>query len=725
MSIVRRLTTLWKFKVERGKVDAFVKSVDTAKSHVNNTSKAVGKLGKQVRSLGAIALKVGGALTAGLVIPALKIEDSLKNTMTMTSATGKEFQKLESGMLKLSKKLSVKMGMSATQINEGFYAVLSTGAKALSDDFLNLSDVGLKFAKVGNLAPVEAIEKLADTVNAFGLSMKAVGPVADRLFKTTSLASTNIPQLTEALKEAAPAAGAFGISMETTLAVLGLFAQSGIKSAQAGTTFRMVLGKLSAPTGEAAKWIEKLEVDLFDAQGAMRPLIDVFEDYVKALEPMTDKTKAYALKAIMGEEASAKFAGLLSKNMPMLRDWIKQIGNADDALERALIIKMSSALQQLRQLGFLLLNTAADIGEKLIPKIKETGKAIHEWAVKNQADIVATGGKFVDTVSRMIDLMGKHKDTLITTGKVMATIWAVTKVVAFGIAVKGVIVALAPIISGLVLKALTMIGAQFVVMSIASGSLALGLLAVAGPLAVIAAGAYAVVRAFKEMFFAMKAVKNLEKSGKAADRGVNKMLATQRTRRIKREVGKGNTAFTDAMGPGWKRDFKNETGLSVDEFMESERTKKVAKEALDKLGEGKNKPKIDLGNAEVTGGNKLKNKIESELEKIFAPGFSKSLKLKFQHFLSGRSAGGGNAAGIYGNFLGRSISAQSTMNQGRTNIPGSGSGTTIGSIQKTNHFNIKGNDPQAIVNEIESRDRSRANDFGIGATPGGITIPFE
>jgi len=251
MSVIRKLVTHWQFKVDKGEVKAFVHSVDNAKKGVDSVKVSVRQLGKQVAGVGKMFAAFGGAVTTALLVPALKLEDSLKTTMTMVSADGAEFKKIEKGLLGLGTRFSNQMNIAATDINEGFYAVLSTGAKALSKEFMSLSDTGLKLAKVSGLTPKNAIERLADSVNGLNLPMTKAKDVADKFFMTTKVAATDLQQLTMAMREAGPIIGTYGIQLEEALGILGMFAQGGVKGAEAGTAFRMVLARLSAPGGEA------------------------------------------------------------------------------------------------------------------------------------------------------------------------------------------------------------------------------------------------------------------------------------------------------------------------------------------------------------------------------------------------------------------------------------------------------------------------------------------
>jgi len=237
--------------------------------------------------------------------------------------------------------------------------------------------------------------------------------VADKFFKTTQLAATNLPQLTMAMRDAGPTAAGLNVSLDETLSILGAFAAGGIKGAEAGTAFKMVLSRLSAPTSDAKMWMDRLGVSTFDLNTkAMRPMIDVLTDYVAALEPLNDEQKAAAVSAIAGKLAMSKFLGMMNRDMGVLKRWNKELENSEGALERAFVIKMSSGLQQLAKLKHEVINTAAKIGMDLIPTIKEAGEKFRDWMKDNQRAITEYGKAFTTSIKDSIGWVEKHREGL-------------------------------------------------------------------------------------------------------------------------------------------------------------------------------------------------------------------------------------------------------------------------------------------------------------------------
>ncbi len=412
MVMTRKLLTRWQFKVDSAKVKAFSNSVSTAKKRVNSTTSSLKKMSAGFIRLGKMAALVGAALTAVVVKISMNQQDALKNTMTMVTKTGDEFLRLEKEMLIFGRDLSYKLGINAKEIFTGFYQVLSTGAKAGTEDFRVLAETGMKFGKVVGLSASDAVERLNDSLKAFGLEQTRATEIADKFFRTTIFAALNVPQLTEALRDAAPVAAGLGVSLNETLAVLAGFAEAGVKGAQAGTAFKMVVTRLAAQTPQAEAAMRELGVSAYDAQENLRPVIDIMEDLQKAFKKVTGKKKADLAQAIAGRLALPKFFGLLNKNMDTLREWVSILDkDASGALENAFGIRMEAASERLNKFKFQITNTAGEIGDELLPKIGDLANAFSSFLTENKEDIAGWGKVvigWVDRVGEHLGWLGKH-----------------------------------------------------------------------------------------------------------------------------------------------------------------------------------------------------------------------------------------------------------------------------------------------------------------------------
>lgn len=105
---------------------------------------------------------------------------------------------------------------------------------------------------------------VTDALTAFGLSAQDSGHFADVLAAASSNANTNVSMMGETFKYCAPIAGALGFSVEDTAEAIGLMANAGIKSTQAGTSLRTIMTNLSGEVKICGENIGEETMD-FDA----------------------------------------------------------------------------------------------------------------------------------------------------------------------------------------------------------------------------------------------------------------------------------------------------------------------------------------------------------------------------------------------------------------------------------------------------------------------------
>lgn len=76
---------------------------------------------------------------------------------------------------------------------------------------------------------------IASTQAAYSLGDMDAGRIADVLTRGFTSSNTSLAEMVAAVTSAAPAAGAAGMGLEETTALLGVLAEKGMKGAAAGT----------------------------------------------------------------------------------------------------------------------------------------------------------------------------------------------------------------------------------------------------------------------------------------------------------------------------------------------------------------------------------------------------------------------------------------------------------------------------------------------------------
>lgn len=120
----------------------------------------------------------------------------------------------------------------------------------------------LQLAQANAISLAEAADMATNTMNGFGMSVDELGKVNDMLSSTAAHSATNVLELAEAVKNAAPLAKNCGVGIQETNAALGTLANVGIKGADAGTALKQIFMGLSTESANGAKALAKYGLEI-------------------------------------------------------------------------------------------------------------------------------------------------------------------------------------------------------------------------------------------------------------------------------------------------------------------------------------------------------------------------------------------------------------------------------------------------------------------------------
>ena len=307
----------------RGQLNKFKSSISGSFSTkgINDFNKSVNNLGssfstqmkKVSSSMDGINAKISGlgkAIAGAFAIDKLidfgksiinvgaSFQDQMARVQAVSNATKEEFEE----MRKEAERLGATTRYSASEAAKALESLVRNGLKA-KDATKALSGV-LQLAGSQAIELSEAADIATAAMNGFGKEVTDLNRINDILAATCSNSATNVKELAEGLKVAAPIAKVLNISMEEVCAALGTFANVGIKGSQAGTALRIMLNRLVQVTPKGAEALKKygLSISEADVKG---------QNFTKTLEKLAKANMSLAdLKAIFGEEASSAAAAL-------------------------------------------------------------------------------------------------------------------------------------------------------------------------------------------------------------------------------------------------------------------------------------------------------------------------------------------------------------------------------------------------------------------------------
>lgn len=184
----------------------------------------------------------------------------------------------------------------------------------------------LNLAAAGNFDLARASDMVTDAQTAFGMDIPRTTQMVDEMAKAASTGNTSVEQLGDAFLVVGGLAqelngGMVQLADGTEVEADGIqeleialtaMANAGIKGSEAGTHMRNMLLKLSSPTDDGALALHNMGVEVFDTEGKMRSLTDIFGDMSAAMEDMTQEEKITAISAIFNTRDIASAEALLN-----------------------------------------------------------------------------------------------------------------------------------------------------------------------------------------------------------------------------------------------------------------------------------------------------------------------------------------------------------------------------------------------------------------------------
>lgn len=362
LSLVDMLSgPLGKIRQAMGSVDAATKSLHA-------------RMGQLALAMGPLALGAGVLLGSfgACVSTAAAFEDQIAKVGAVSRASGAELKALEDK----ARELGATTQFTAVQVGQAEQYLAMAGF-SVQDNIAALPGVlNLAAATATDLG--RAADISSDILGAFGLKASEMTRVADTLALTCAQANTDMELLGDTMKYVAPIARKAGLSLEETAAMAGLLGDVGIKGSQAGTTMKAMLGKLAAPSKEAAQLLQRLGVATKDAAGNLRSPIKVLGELTAKMQNLGSADQIEALKKIVGEEAMAGFSELLNQagGSGKLLEKINNLVNGTDTAAKMAARQNDTLAGSVRGMGSAWESLQISVGKIFLPIVRKVVDAI-------------------------------------------------------------------------------------------------------------------------------------------------------------------------------------------------------------------------------------------------------------------------------------------------------------------------------------------------------------
>lgn len=263
---------------------------------------------QNIQSLADTMRKAGTAMSLGVTAPlagiataainsAADFEQSMNVMAQVTGATGDQMATLQAQALNLGAVTSFSAGEAAD-------AMLELGKAGLSPVEIGDAIAGtMDLAAAGNLDLAQAATIAANAMNAFQLPASDVTNIANMLAAAANASSVDVTDLAQGMQMAGAVFASNGQSVEDLTTALAILGNNAITGSDAGTSLKTMLMRLASPTDDAAKAMNALGLEVFNADGSMRGFDDIVGNLQQATAGLTDEQRNAALTTIFGADA--------------------------------------------------------------------------------------------------------------------------------------------------------------------------------------------------------------------------------------------------------------------------------------------------------------------------------------------------------------------------------------------------------------------------------------
>lgn len=350
----------------------------------NKTTGVADKLKSSFNGVRGALATVGVGIGATAVVGVLKssvqsyadLEDQVRRNRAIMSASVEE----EKQLMQQTRDLGRSTKFTAQEVAEAQMYQAMAGMK--TNEVLEMTPKLLKMSIAAGSDFAQTSDIVTDNLSAFGMSIGEVDRLMDVMVATSNNANTNVQMLGEAYKYVAASSRNFE-SFENVNILLGVLADNGIKSGQAGRNLAAIYRRLANPPKEVANALTDLNIQLYDQQGKFKGVKALCDDLKKATANLTQEERNRYLAMIAGGEGMKILASIMGTTEEGYNKVADGVRNAKGATDKFADEMSNTTANKIAQFKSALDDLKISIGEAFAPIatkwMEDFMKKIEEW----------------------------------------------------------------------------------------------------------------------------------------------------------------------------------------------------------------------------------------------------------------------------------------------------------------------------------------------------------
>lgn len=239
---------------------------------------------------------------------AAEFEQGQSVLQAASGATEAQMKQLGDTAIALGNDLTLP-STSAVSASEAMTELVKAGLSV--DDTMNAAKGALQLAAAAQIDEAEAAAITAQALNTFNLEGDQATAIADMLAAGANASSASMTDLSQGVQQAGFAFEANNQDADDLITALAQLTNVGLSGSDAGTALKNAMLKLAAPTKEGAAAMEALGINVFDAEGKMKPFREVIGIFNTQLAGMTQEQRNATLQTILQSDGMKAFIPIL------------------------------------------------------------------------------------------------------------------------------------------------------------------------------------------------------------------------------------------------------------------------------------------------------------------------------------------------------------------------------------------------------------------------------
>lgn len=331
-------------------------------------------------ALATVGVGIGATAVVGVLKSSLQsyadLEDQVRRNRAIMSASAEQ----EKQLMQQTRDLGRSTKFTAQEVAEAQMYQAMAGMK--TNEVLEMTPKLLKMSIAAGSDFAQTSDIVTDNLSAFGMSISEVDRLMDVMVATSNNANTNVQMLGEAYKYVAASSRNFE-SFENVNILLGVLADNGIKSGQAGRNLAAIYRRLANPSKQVANALTDLNIQLYDQQGKFKGLKTISDELKKATANLTQEERNRYLAIIAGGEGMKILDSLMGTTEENYNKVANGVRNAKGATDKFADEMSNTTANKIAQFKSALDDLKISIGEAFAPIatkwMEDFMKKIEEW----------------------------------------------------------------------------------------------------------------------------------------------------------------------------------------------------------------------------------------------------------------------------------------------------------------------------------------------------------